>query len=1186
MPSLSTMLVRASAWMLPAVAMPEQAATQPTSPNDTGQTKRNNGGELVTRARRTIFRNLLSCVLLLAAPALHARCYVTPSGVPANLTFALAGVSSWALPIDLYTALGSAMIAPACKEIWVARGVYRPISTSSPGDRTTAFVIAPDVQLYGGFNGTETQLSQRNADPATNGTVLSGDIDYNDTNVSADGVIATSDDIVGSNSYHVVLVDGILGAGVTASTVLDGFTITGGDATDDGGALFCMGEAKECSPTLRNLIFSGNRAGHDIHNMFGIGTGSELTDAGYGGAIYNDGSNGGKSNPTLSNVVFNGNSAGDLTSSGSGGAMFDEANNGGESSPTLDHVTFRNNRAGWAGAVENRGASTLTLTDVAFIGNSAGNTGGALVANGNAGASVAKLVRVVFDNNQCGDGSAIYSQGSDVSLTNVTISGGNGSALSTTNSTTTLTNVTISGAKLAISVEHEFIAGGGGVDLGSVVTMTNSVLWNNSDNGGTSYGATWNITRSIVQGGCPTETPFGTNNCTDLIAGDPLLGPLQNNGGFTATMRPKPGSAAIDAGDDAACPGTDQRGVARPQGAHCDLGAVEVGQYAVTLSVASAGSASSTTPAIPATTNGIANCSSAGGTCSAVYVEGAQVALAAAPGWHFATASGCGGAALAGDERTDTTAALAATCTIGATFAANQTKTSLISSVAPSTYGQSVTFTATASGVVPANTTPTGTVTFKDGSTPLGTGSLDASGAATFVASALSAGTHSITAQFGGDSNYLAASQPVSNTLVQGVNRASQSIPFGAAPTIVVNGTGTVTATTTATPSASYPITFSTASTACTVTSTGVVAGKNAGTNNCVITATQAGDTNYNGATATQTLSIGKASQSITFGATPAVAVNGTGAVTATTTATPSASYPITFSTASTSCTVTSTGVVAGKNAGANNCTITATQAGDGNYNSATATQTLSIGAASQSITFGVAPTVFVNGTGTVTATTSATPSASYPITFSTASTACTVTSTGVVAGKNAGTNNCVISATQSGDANYNGATATQTLSIGKVSASLSLTSSANPSPQGSWVMFAATVSSVAPASADPSPMRTSSMPGSQVGATQSSVAATPTGTITFSDGASALGTVALVNGSATFDMPFATAGSHTITAAYSGDAATAAANITLVQAVSAADPVAPAPALSTWLLGLLGGLLVAVGLARVRGRG
>ena len=53
------------------------------------------------------------------------------------------------------------------------------------------------------------------------------------------------------------------------------------------------------------------------------------------------------------------------------------------------------------------------------------------------------------------------------------------------------------------------------------------------------------------------------------------LGPLANNGGPTLTHLPLPDSPSIDFGSDADCPTTDQRGVVRPQGAACDVGAVE-----------------------------------------------------------------------------------------------------------------------------------------------------------------------------------------------------------------------------------------------------------------------------------------------------------------------------------------------------------------------------------------------------------------------------------------------------------------------------------------------------------------------------------------------------------------------------------------------------------------------------------
>jgi hypothetical protein len=117
------------------------------------------------------------------------------------------------------------------------------------------------------------------------------------------------------------------------------------------------------------------------------------------------------------------------------------------------------------------------------------------------------------------------------------------------------------------------------------------------------------------------------------------------------------------------------------------------------------------------------------------------------------------------------------------------------SSLNPSNYGQSVTFTATLTG---PNTIPTGTVTFLDGATVIGTGTLDATGKATMATSALVVGNHPITAQYGGDSNFGAAtSAPITQTVdavaatvtvTSSINPSSfgQSVTF----TVTVTGTG------------------------------------------------------------------------------------------------------------------------------------------------------------------------------------------------------------------------------------------------------------------------------------------------------------------------------------------------------------------------------------------------------------
>ena len=98
--------------------------------------------------------------------------------------------------------------------------------------------------------------------------------------------------------------------------------------------------------------------------------------------------------------------------------------------------------------------------------------------------------------------------------------------------------------------------------------------------------------------------------------------------------------------------------------------------------------------------------------------------------------------------------------------------TLLIASANPTTYGQSVTFTATVNASVGA---PTGTVTFLDGGVVLGSGMLNAAGQATFTTAALDlvAGSHNITATYSGDANYSNSSGTVNETVNQSSSTTS-----------------------------------------------------------------------------------------------------------------------------------------------------------------------------------------------------------------------------------------------------------------------------------------------------------------------------------------------------------------------------------------------------------------------------
>jgi hypothetical protein len=526
-----------------------------------------------------VMRNrFLALGLVLASfadTAAHAAvCRVTTGGSGTN------DGSNWASSLDLQTALGNA----GCAEIWVAQGTYKPTAGTN---RTISFNVMPGVAVYGGFIGTETTRDARN--PAANLTVLSGDLNGNDTG-AANGVDPSvpTDGSNSDNSYHVVLMDGTTSSGiVTSSTVLDGVVITAGNANgtsspdSNGGGLYCNGAGNGymCSPELVNLTFSGNSASV------------------YGGAMFNSGVNMGASSPVLTNVNFTGNRAG-----GSGGAMLN-AGEGGDSSPMLTDVSFSGNSANnRGGAMDNwcdlGGVSLPILTNITFSGNTAGSSGGAIYNYGSGGTCNPTLTNITFNGNSAQSGGAIYNYGP----------GGSGT------SRPTLINVILWGDNLIGT-------GGSGAEIVNF------------------YGANPAVDHSIVQGGCPAGS-----TCTSLYAGDPILGVLTNNGGFTQTMLPGTGSAAIDAGlchaDNSTVPADDQRGLPRPQGAACDIGAVEVA-VATTLAVAVSGSGS--VDATPSRSdfllNGdIASCTSAGGSnCSASFVQHTVVTLAATADahWHF-----------------------------------------------------------------------------------------------------------------------------------------------------------------------------------------------------------------------------------------------------------------------------------------------------------------------------------------------------------------------------------------------------------------------------------------------------------------------------------------------------------------------------------------------------------------------
>ncbi|KAA3660835.1 MAG: DUF11 domain-containing protein [Chloroflexi bacterium] len=177
-----------------------------------------------------------------------------------------------------------------------------------------------------------------------------------------------------------------------------------------------------------------------------------------------------------------------------------------------------------------------------------------------------------IDNNQARTGGGIEHSGSNLNLENVTISGNlagdDGGGLYNRGSAI-LNNVTFHANK-----------GSTGANIfndESSMAIGNSIVANSDTNGNcfNSNGFINSLGHNLDSG-----NTCGFNQASDLTNNNPLLGLLRDNGGPTVTHALNSGSPAIDQGDNGTCAATDQRGMSRPQGAACDMGAFETGSTA------------------------------------------------------------------------------------------------------------------------------------------------------------------------------------------------------------------------------------------------------------------------------------------------------------------------------------------------------------------------------------------------------------------------------------------------------------------------------------------------------------------------------------------------------------------------------------------------------------------------------
>jgi predicted outer membrane repeat protein len=385
-------------------------------------------------------------------------------------------------------------------------------------------------------------------------------------------------------------------------------------------------------PGASSLVINGNHAHRVLETApFEVASISGITlengilgPQGYGGGIWNN-----RGTLTVNDCTFSDN--GD--SAGYGGGI------GNEGSLTVTGCSFSGNSAGYGGGIENEGS--LTVADCSFSGNSAGDSGGGIesvgsltvgdsVFTGNnaaAGGGIAAYdLRIELQTiNDCtfSGNSAKYAGGgisayspiiSEVQVTNSTFSdnsagaqgggigqvasqgllqlvasnctftvnssGGDGGGINLFRAAAYLTNDTITDNSAAV---------GGGVFCGpGTFYVINSIVAGNtaSSTAPDSFAFIWSRGHNLIGNASGRGSHFVASDLVGTADNpiDPLLAPLGDYGGPTQTMPPRPGSPAIDAGDDSVLASpynltTDQRGAGYPRqfGSHVDIGAYEVG---------------------------------------------------------------------------------------------------------------------------------------------------------------------------------------------------------------------------------------------------------------------------------------------------------------------------------------------------------------------------------------------------------------------------------------------------------------------------------------------------------------------------------------------------------------------------------------------------------------------------------
>ncbi len=516
--------------------------------------------------------------------------------------------TSWA---NAYTNLQTALANTPSGEIWVARGTYQPVECNpcSQADKEISFQIPPDVQLYGGFAGTESILSQR--DWLVNPTLLSGDI----------GTPRDSTD----NSYKVVVAENS-----TPNTILDGFIIEEGNAdgsfgfSSGGGLYMDANPGGTADMQVRNCTFRNNYGGG-------------------GGGLAIDCVLGGSSRAFVYNCIFEGNTA-SLRVVSTGAAVFIQgnagtliqprfvkctfrnnfcANDGGAFSATptgegsllafeIDSCLFENNRATDRGAavwyrMSSQGRSAVSIKNSQFIQNTAGGQGGAIYARSSFG-NIANdtIINCLFSQNMAdgssdfndGEGGAVFIRGSQDGIRNHHIincafdrnfAEGKGGAIGTTSffSSAGECNMVLLNCTFSRNATN---GSGGALHVEGEQGINNNLLANNifwQDSSEMTADEVFNNAGNVAafsnnfDGGLPPNVTDGGKN----TALDPQFASPENGDLHLLSSSP-----LVDAGDNvsiANITATDLDGNKRIHNGTVDLGAYEIGVIYVDLTATS-----------------------------------------------------------------------------------------------------------------------------------------------------------------------------------------------------------------------------------------------------------------------------------------------------------------------------------------------------------------------------------------------------------------------------------------------------------------------------------------------------------------------------------------------------------------------------------------------------------------------